>query len=468
MVVDLDGTLVQTDMLYESFWDSFSRDKKSILGLAARLPSGKASMKRYLSERSDIRPDLLPYNSGVIEFIRKWRDQGGNVALVTASDQVIAEKIADHLSLFDHVKGSDGSINLKGEIKAGYLAEQFGENSYRYIGDSRADLPVWEKSAQAITITASSNLRGAVEAVNSDVLHLPYDGKSKKEYLRSLRPHQWLKNVLIFLPIIAAHQFELTTTVTALVTFISFSLIASSVYLINDLLDLSFDRAHHRKKSRPLASGQVPILHGTLLAPVLLLAGLFIAYSISLSLFLVVLFYFILTTLYSLSLKHIVIFDILVLAILYSVRIYAGGVATEISLSIWLITFSLFFFFSLAAVKRQAELVDTVKNEKNKIFGRGYEGSDLTIVSMMAMTSGYVSVLVMTLYVNSSEVLVLYSEPRALWGISLVLFFWVNRMVLVTHRGNMHDDPLVYAITDKTSLVSFLLVISFALGGIFL
>lgn len=468
VVVDLDGTLLKTDMLFESFWNSLASDWTILFRVLPDLFSGRAKLKEILAETDNTDPAVLPYNEEVISYIQSRKAKGDSIALVTASDQKIADKIAAHCLLFDHVKGSDGITNLKGTEKANYLSNTFGEQSFTYVGDSKADLQVWKCAKKAVTFTQSAKLRKTVEAISSDVTHLNQTNRKVYHHFRALRPHQWLKNILIFLPMVAAHEFTDGKLISALFTFISFSLIAASVYLINDLLDLSFDRLHHRKKNRPLAAGKLPLSHGTFLSPLLLILGLTIAVTISIEVLWVIAVYFILTSLYSLFLKQVAIFDILVLAILYSLRIYAGGVATEIYLSIWLIAFSLFFFFALAAVKRQAELVEATKSIQEKINGRGYNSSDLQIVSMMAMTSGYVSILVLILYINSDKVLLLYSSPQFLWGITLVLFYWLNRMVMVTHRGLMHDDPLVFAISDRASLISFFLITLLIVGGTFL
>lgn len=468
VVVDLDGTLLNSDMLYESFWNSLASDWKILFRLVPHLFSGRAKLKEILAGSDNTDPAILPYNEEVLNYIRSRKSIGDSIALITATDQKIVDKIADHLSLFDLVKGSDGDTNLKGIEKANYLNNTFGKKAFTYLGDSKADLHVWKYAKKAVTFTLSQKLRKNVEAVSSDVTHLNHTNQSVYQYFRALRPHQWLKNILIFLPILTAHEITEINLLSALFTFISFSLIASSVYLLNDLLDLNSDRLHHRKKNRPLAAGKIPLSHGTILAPLLLMFGFTIAFAISLDVFLVIAVYFIITSIYSLTLKQVAIFDILVLAILYSLRIYAGGVATEIYLSIWLIAFSLFFFFALAAVKRQAELVEANDSLKEKISGRGYNSSDLQIVSTMAMTSGYISILVLILYINSDEVLLLYSSPELLWGITLVIFYWLNRMVLVTHRGLMHDDPLVYAISDRTSLICLILIAILVYGGTFL
>ena len=284
-------------------------------------------------------------------------------------------------------------------------------------------------------------------------------------YLRALRPHQWQKNFLVFLPMLAAHRIDAGTFAQSLLAFVSFSVVASAVYVLNDLLDLEADRAHPRKRHRPFASGAIPLRHGGWMVALLLLAGLAAAVPLGWRFVLVMAAYVAATTAYSLYFKRQVVIDICLLAGLYTVRLIAGGVATGISLSVWLLAFSLFFFFSLAAVKRYAELVDGVARGTTRAHGRGYVVDDLPLVSAMALASGYVSVLVMALYVNSPTVLALYPNPHALWGICLVLLYWISRMVMETHRGRMHEDPVVYASRDPISHLCLLLVVVFAVGG---
>ena len=284
-------------------------------------------------------------------------------------------------------------------------------------------------------------------------------------YFKSLRPHQWLKNLLVFLPMLAAHQLTADTFVQSFLAFIAFGLVASSAYVLNDLVDLAADRSHPRKRNRPLASGALPTTHGIWLTPLLFVAGLIFAALLGFDFVLVMLGYYVATTAYSLDLKRRLIIDIFTLAALYTMRIIAGAVATGISLSVWLLAFSIFFFFSLAAIKRQAELVHGVACGEISAKGRGYHADDLPILPMMATSSGYASVLVMALYLNSPAVGELYSEPRALWGVCLVIFFWISRMVMLTHRGRMHDDPLVFAMTDLISHISLSVVIVFALAA---
>jgi 4-hydroxybenzoate polyprenyltransferase/phosphoserine phosphatase len=464
LAVDLDGTLIRSDMLFETFWSAMSRNWATPLIAVAGLARGRAAMKQRLCEMSDVDITVLPYNDAVVDYVRRWRDEGGRTVLVTASDQTLADKISAHLGVFDEAYGSDGTTNLKASRKGAFLEERFGEGGFAYIGDAAADLPVWSKSAQAITHTNSKGLRAQVDKLGCEVEHLSPQPVSPKAVLKALRPHQWLKNVLVFLPVFTAHALQLGTLIQALMAFVVFSLVASSVYVLNDLLDLSADRAHPRKSKRPFASGAIPLAYGTWLAPLLLIAGFLLAIPLGLNFVLVMLGYYVTTTAYSLYLKRRIIIDICVLAGLYTIRIFAGGVATGIPLSVWLLAFSVFFFFSLAAVKRQAELADEVaSNTITK--GRGYRGADLQLITSMAISSGYVSVLVMALYTNSADVLALYPRPYMLLGICLVLFFWISRMVMVTHRRRMHDDPVVFAVKDRVSQICGVIIAIIVVAG---
>jgi 4-hydroxybenzoate polyprenyltransferase/phosphoserine phosphatase len=465
LVVDLDGTLLRSDMLFESFWSAFSRDWRSPFRSLAALSGGRASLKRHLATASAVDAATLPYDSKVIAFIQAWRGSGGRTALVTASDRDFAEAIAVHLGIFDEVHGSDGKLNLKGSHKGQFLEERFGSKGFAYMGDAKADLPVWKRAAKAITVNAPATLRQEAERVCGSVEHLVTDAVSVKPYIKALRPHQWLKNVLVFLPMLAAHQLDGATFMLSLLAFACFSLVASSVYVLNDLLDLAADRAHPRKKNRPFAAGTIPIARGTWMTGGLLVAGTALAVSISPAFLLTITAYYLLTMAYSLNLKRRIVIDICVLAGLYTTRIIAGGVATGIPLSVWLLAFSVFFFLSLAAVKRQAELIDTASRGKLNASGRGYHVDDLPIMSMIAIGAGYVAVLVMILYVNSPAVRELYVHPEALWGVCAVLLYWITRTVMVAHRGSMHDDPVVYAAKDRISQMCLLIIFCFAVAG---
>ncbi len=465
LVVDLDGTLIASDMLHETFWASLSQDWRTLFAAPFALTKGRAALKASLQNKGQVQVDALPYNQAVIDYVKSWRNDGRRAVLVTASDQRIADQIAAHVGLFDEVYGSDGDLNLKGGNKARFLEQKYGANGFAYIGDSNADLAVWDKAAKAITVNASAKMRDKVAKLGCEAEHLIAQGVSRKAYLKALRPHQWLKNVLVFLPMIAAHNFAPAIIGHSLLAFLSFCLIASSVYVVNDLLDLSADRAHPRKRNRPFASGAIPVSHGIGMASGLLFGGFLLAALTNMAFFGVMLIYFGVTTAYSISLKRKLIVDVCTLAGLYTIRIIAGAVATGIELSVWLLAFSIFLFFSLAAVKRQAELVDSAKRGKLGASGRGYHVDDLPVMTQMAVAAGYLSVLVLALYLNSPTVVALYAWPTILWGICPILLYWISRVIMMTHRGHMHDDPIVFAARDRTSQVCFVLIAALALGG---
>ncbi|WP_375686968.1 UbiA family prenyltransferase [Pseudooceanicola sp. LIPI14-2-Ac024] len=468
LVVDLDGTLTRTDLFYETAWSALSKRLGNITGIARALARGRAHAKHRLAELGPIDAAKLPYNDAVIDHIRRWRATGGRTALVSASDQHVVDAVAAHLGLFDEAHGSDGRRNLKGAEKAAFLVDRFGEGAFTYIGDSAADLEVWRVASGAVTVDIGSRRRAQVDSMGIGTEHLTTHDGPFRPALRAMRPHQWLKNLLIFLPMLAAHQFDLVTATQAFIAFVAFSVTASSVYLLNDLLDLDADRAHPRKRRRPLASGALPLATGTALVPMLLAVGLGLSLLLGPLFLAAMLGYYAVTTAYSFKLKRLLVIDICTLAGLYTMRIIAGGAATGIPLSMWLLAFSTFFFFSLAAMKRQAELVSGAAAGEEKAHGRGYQVGDLPLVANMAVSSGIVAVLVFALYLNSDTVTRLYANPTPLWGICLVLLYWISRMVMITHRGWMHDDPVVFAATDRISLICGGLMVALVLAGMIL
>lgn len=465
LVVDLDGTLIRSDMLFETFWASFSETWTTPVLALSSLIGGRAGLKQWLCTKAPVKAALLPYNPEVIAYIEDWRANGGRTALVTASDQSAANAVAGHVGLFDEAYGSEGRVNLKGEAKARFLLNRFGEGGFDYIGDGMADLPVWTKASKAITINAPQRLRAKVDSLTRKAEHLTGSKPGIKPYIRALRPHQWLKNILVFVPMIAAHAFSFEVLWQSILAFVSFSLLASSAYVLNDLLDLASDRIHPRKRLRPFASGDIPIVHGTLMAPALLIVGLLCALPLGWLSVLVMAGYLASTLAYSLDIKRRMGADICMLAVLYTARVIAGGVATDIPLSVWLLSFSMFFFFSLAALKRYAELIDGFKSGRITAHGRGYQVDDLPIIGAMTLGSGYVSILVLALYLNSATVAKLYNNPTVLWGVCLILLYWISRMVIVTHRGSMHDDPIVYAVKDRASQACLILIFAIGIAG---
>ena len=465
LVVDLDGTLLRSDMLYESLWSSFGRDWRTPFRTLANLSRGKAAVKRRLAETSRIDFATLPYDEAVIAEVKRRRAAGARTVLMTASDQALAEGVAAHLGIFDEVHGSDGTLNLKSEAKVRFLQDSHPGRPYAYMGDAVADLPVWQHAALAIPVNASATVRDRAAALGVRTEPLATAPARARSHLRALRPHQWLKNLLVFLPMLAAHDLSAATFGASLLAFVGFCLVASSVYVTNDLLDLRSDRRHPRKRLRPFAAGDVPLRDGSLMSAGLFLAGLAVALALGPAFAAVLAIYYVFTLAYSLNLKRRAVVDVCVLAGLYTMRIVAGAAATGIALSVWLLAFSIFFFFALAAIKRQAELVDLVRRGKLDASGRGYTVEDVPVISMMAIGAGYVSILVMMLYVNSPAVTGLYPRPEALWGICAVLLYWISRIAMLTHRGHMIDDPVVFAVRDRNSLVCAALILVFAVAG---
>ena len=458
LIVDLDGTLLRTDMLHEALVMHVAARPANIFGLPGQLSAGKAGFKRWLAGQVTPEIETLPLNKEVLSLIGAARKAGRRVALVTASDQSYADAIAAHTGLFDEAHGSDGHRNLGGAEKAAFLVQRFGEGGYDYIGDSKADLPVWASARKALTVGKAASL--PVSAHHSVE---PVPGKSSKtSLLRAMRPHQWLKNSLIGVPALGAAQFDAVTILMVVLAFACFSLTASSVYIINDILDLPSDRRHPRKSKRPFAAGDASIKDGVLLAGVLFASAFLVAILFMPWQFVLVLaVYYVLTFGYSLIIKRRAVLDICTLAGLYSIRVVAGGAATGIFLSPWLLAFSMFVFLSLAAVKRQAEMVDLLNTDPKRKTGRPYEVEDLPVIRSIAMSAGYASVLVLALFINSRTMEVEYALPEAFWMVCPLMLYWLTRMVMVTHRGGMSDDPIVFALRDRPSWAVMALIFLF-------
>lgn len=451
LVVDLDGTLCRTDTLHEALLAMVSRQPLTLLSLPGWLREGRAGLKARVADAGILPPEALPMNEAVIGLIEAARTEGRPVALVSAADHRQVTAVAEATGLFDEAYGSAEGTNLKGEEKARFLIERYGAQGFDYVGDSKADLAVWAKARHAITVGASGTMRQAAEGVNGSISHIdPPDGRTKA-MLKAMRPHQWSKNALLFLPMLAAH--DLGAFLPVLMGFIAFCLTASAVYVINDLMDLADDRAHPRKRKRPFAAGDLSAVHGAVLATGLLGTALILSLLTGKLLFLGVLALYLMATFaYSLWLKRKLLIDVLMLAGLYTIRIVAGGAAAAVVLSPWLLGFSMFLFLALAAVKRQAELTDLLRTGREGR-GRAYQIDDLPILRGMALASAHAAVLVLALYISSDDVQSLYGRPWLLWLIAPFLLYWLLRMVMTTHRGEMTDDPIVFAATDKVSLV---------------
>ncbi len=452
LCIDLDGTLVRTDMLYESLMAAL----KAQPGLAFRVPfwllKGRAFLKSQLAQRAEIDASLLPYNQELLDWLHDEKRRGRKLYLVTAADSRIANSVAEHVGLFDEVLASDGEVNLKGSNKAEALIERFGSNCFDYAGDSKADLAVWEHSRSVITVGASASTRHLIELSGKPNRSFAGSGNSILQFLRAIRCYQWVKNVLVFVPVITSHTYnELPVMIAGGLMFIAWSFVASGIYLSNDLLDLEADRAHHHKCKRPFASGRLPLLAGLIGTPLMIFAGLGIALVISWPAAIILAVYAAVSQAYSLHLKRRLLVDVFILAFLYTSRVVGGGIATDNHATIWLLGFSCFLFLGLAFLKRCAELIRIRDAGKQHLGNRGYGIGDLDMLERFGVSASFASVLVLSLYVHSNVAESAYAHPSALWAIVPVLLFWQCRLWIATSRGEMHDDPIVFSIKDRIS-----------------
>lgn len=463
LIVDLDGTLCRTDTLHEGVLGLLAQNPATALRLPLWLREGRAGFKRQVADRHLIDAASLPYDADVLDLIRAARAKGRPVALISAADHRQVEAVAQHLGLFDLALGTGSPIvggNLRGEAKARFLIENFGEGGFDYVGDSRTDLPVWACARRAYGVRAGGALRRQAGAQGSALTAVGAEGGwPVRALIRACRPHQWAKNVLILLPVLTAQELGLLGP--ALLAMLCFSLAASAIYILNDLVDLPSDRAHPRKRARPFASGAANARQGLIVAAGLLFVSLVTAAALLPGAFLGVLAtYLVATSLYSLWLKRKMVADVLGLAALYTLRIVAGAAATGIVLSPWLLVFSMFLFFSLATIKRQTELEDMARRGTESTAGRNMLIGDLPILQAMSIGAAQMAVLVFALYSQDAEVQTHFGRPDLLLLICPVLFFWLGRMQMLTRRGHMTDDPIVFTIRDKVSLVSGLVMLA--------
>lgn len=465
LCVDLDGTLLKSDILYESVLALLSRNPLFIFLLPVWLLRGKAALKHEIARRVDLDATTLPYDKRVVELLTATRARPR--VLCTATNNKFAESIASHLGVFDQVIASDEVRNLSGPRKAEALATEFGEKGFAYAGNHDCDLPVWSRAGAAWVVNAPASLMSRAAAVTRVSRHLPPGPAGLKTWLKAIRLHQWLKNLLVLLPLFASHRFlDAHAVVASSLAFVAFGLCASGVYVLNDLLDLAADRRHPRKRLRPFAAGALPLKHGMLAAPVLSLAGFALALWVGLPFAAVLLAYYLMTLAYSLRLKRVVMVDVVILAGLYTTRIIGGAAAIGSALSFWLLAFSMFLFLSLAMLKRYTELATMLASGQDKASGRGYMVIDLPLIQSLGAAAGYCSVLVFALYINSPESMELYRHPQVLWLICPMLLFWISRVWIKAHRGTMDDDPVVFAITDRVSQVIIAICGLLVLGAI--
>ncbi len=458
LVVDLDGTLVKTDLLIESLFALIKQNPLYIFVIPFWLLKGRAYLKRKITHRVTLDVRVLPYNRELLDHLMAEHARGRPLVLATGNDERIAHQVADHLQLFDRVLASNGNLNLSHRHKRERLVKVFGEKGFDYAGNERHDLEVWASARKAIIVNSSQSLsRRAARVAEIEQI---FDGRERwiKPYIEALRLQQWLKNLLVFVPLVMAHRYnEFDLLGRTFLAFLAFGLCASSVYLVNDLVDLPADRHHPRKRQRPFAAGKLSFLWGLASIPLLLGLSLLVSLFLPLPFLGMLLLYFILNLGYSFTLKKVVLLDVIILAGLYTMRIMAGSASISIWPSPWLLAFSTFLFLSLALVKRYAELVIMQGISGEKVQVRGYQVIDKELLASLGGGSGYVAVLVLALYISSGAAQILYTRHELIWLLCPLLLYWISYIWLVAHRGGMHDDPLVFTFRDSVSRIVILL-----------
>jgi 4-hydroxybenzoate polyprenyltransferase/phosphoserine phosphatase len=459
LIVDLDGTLLKTDIFWESILILFKQNPLIVFFLPTWLLKGRAFLKKEVSRRVSLDVSILPYNNKLFSYLLSQRAKGRRLYLATGADENPAKEVADYLKIFESVFASDGITNLTGRHKKERLIETFGEKGFDYAGNSAQDIPVWSTARRAILVNPSQRLRTKAGRV-TDVVHVFEDRKQiSLNYLKALRVHHWFKNLILFAPLVAAHRaYEPILLKQACIGFLSFCFLASSVYILNDLLDLAADRHHPHKRSRAFAAGQVPIPIGLCLIPVLLGLSFLMGILLPATFLGIIIVYYVITLTYSLFLKQVVILDLIILAGLFATRLLAGSATVDIWPSSWLMVFSIFIFLSLAMVKRYKELIIMHALGGETAKARNYEVSDREIIKPMGIASGYVSVLVLALYIASDTAQNLYARSQAIWFLCPLLLYWISYIWLTAHRMKMNDDPVVFAMKDRTSLIILILM----------
>ena len=452
LYVDADGTLIKSNLLIESALRLLKQSPASLFSMLRWLfTGGKARLKHEIAERVDLDPASLPYREEIVALCREAREQGRKVVLATGSDTKYAQAVAEHLGLFDATIGTTLATNLTGKRKLEAILVECPARNFVYAGNEAQDLHIWEHASGAVVCGDDRLMRRAAR-VSTVHNHLPPAAGRVGVWLRAIRIHQWAKNVLVFLPFVPlVATLGPADWLLGAVGFLCFGLCASSVYLTNDLLDLDADRVHERKRRRPIPAGDMSLSGAIWLAGLLLLASFTLAAALLPAPFLgVLLGYWLLTTAYSFDLKRRVNVDILSLALLYTMRILAGSAVLMVQPSFWMLAFSMFLFFSLAAAKRQVELDALARKGGGRAAGRGYVVEDIPVLRAQGIAAGQLAVLVLALYINDSAALH-FTRPELLWGACPCLLLWINRVWFKAGRGELNEDPVLFALRDGFS-----------------
>jgi len=452
LAVDLDGTLIAADLLWEGLFSLLKKNPLYLFLIPFWLAGGPARLKQAVAERVDIDPTCLPYRQELLDRLRAEHAEGRLIVLATGTPRRFAEAIARHLGVFDAVLATEGDENLTAARKRAALVEAYGDGGFDYAGNSRHDVAVFDAARAAIVVAPDRHAARWQARHGGEVV--PGPRRTFMSVLRMLRVHQWSKNVLIAVPIVLSHEyFNADMVLKCLLAFVSFSAVASAIYIVNDFFDLALDRQHPTKRNRPFASGVLSVPFGLVSVALLLTVGIGAGLMVSWPFMAVLASYLVVTTAYSLALKRMLLVDVLTLAGLYTVRVIAGAAATGVGVSFWLLAFSMFFFLSLALVKRYVELDSPNLSPGERIAGRGYRCEDREVVAQAGMASAFSSALVLALYMNSESVRELYSHPWMVWPLPPIVLYLTMRIWVLGRRGEMHDDPVVFIAQDWRSQI---------------
>ncbi len=451
LCVDLDGTLLRVDTLHESFLRTIRSDPVAAVKALGALRDGRAAFKRRLVETAPFDAALLPLNDDLVAYLESQHAAGRRLALVSAADQSIVDAVAARLPIFEWAIGSDGKANLSGAAKLTAIRARYGDN-FAYAGNAAADLPIWAAAKGAVL--AGGGVRYEAKVAPATPIEGRFPAAMQwRSWLKALRPHQWAKNLLVFVPyFLAGPTAQPGDLLRSLAGFAVLSLLASTGYLLNDLLDLEADRAHPSKRRRPFASGALSAGAGVLGGVALFLVSLVGAAVIGAEFAAIAMVYFLGTLTYSLFLKRIALLDVMTLAGLYTVRIRAGIALVGAAYSYWIITFSIFIFLSLALLKRYAEFVDERLDEKS-FESRGYSKIDVPLILGFGIACSVAAPLLFVIYlVEERFPAKVYSSPEKLWLVTPVLLLWLMHMWRAAVRGLVREDPVIFALKDKVSL----------------
>jgi 4-hydroxybenzoate polyprenyltransferase/phosphoserine phosphatase len=454
LCIDLDGTLVKSDTFVDSLMVLARRHPLALLRAPLWASQGKAHLKSQVASQVGLDVAHLPYNRPLLAYLKDEHAAGRKLYLATGADRVLAQRVAAHLGIFADVMASDGAVNLTGNNKLQHLEQRFAFPGFDYIGNALPDLPLLKSAQQAMLANPDLRLSSALKSQNIPVSRRFLDRSPLPVALaKALRLHQWAKNLLVFLPLLLAHHIRLAPVLIAVTAFFCFSFIASATYIFNDLLDLEADRVHLNKRKRAFAAGDLSVTAGVAISFLLAALSLIMSAYLPRKFLIFLLLYLVTTLAYSLVLKRIVLVDVVILSGLYTVRMVAGAAATDTVISPWLAAFSIFFFLSLAMVKRFSELQNLHALGVNPTSARGYLLSDIEQLRSFGTASAYASIVIFALYINGRDVTALYHHPSRMWLITPLMILWVSRVWLLASRGLLDEDPVVFALEDRMSLL---------------